>query len=394
MSSTRRQVLVVGGALQRDDLQVLVVVDRAVEELHLRTRLAFEVQDLLGPIVDVDERLALVVLRDELAGARRDAEAEHARAGVGGREAHAHGRRLAVGRQLHLLRPDDAALVFDVERHRLAGVAGLRDDRVDHQRRALERGRGVDTRSIWTSLVSDSRPTPTVNTGTLAAFMASSASEQLGVGRVRAVGHQDETRQRQAGELLPRAVERRAELRLRAREGELRRRRQPLGGRGEAEGPQDEAARQRSSGRRPRASRKCCFTNALRGWPSTSAICMLRESSTSTPRKFCWGTAALTTSTGRKRQKRTTSSVASRMRHQDRAMPRVALAAGAAIRPDRQRDRDDDDGGGNVRAGRGHEAELALLKDDRPVIEQQPKETIEHACPPWQEIEPAQAWIV
>ncbi len=42
----------------------------------------------------------------------------------------------------------------------------------------------------------------------------------------------------------------------------------------------------------------------------------------------------------------------------------------------------------------GDEAELALLKDNRPVIEQQPKETIEHACPPWPEIEPAQAWIV
>ncbi len=66
-------------------------------------------------------------------------------------------------------------------------------------------------------------------------------------------------------------------------------------------------------------------------------------------------------------------------------MARVALAARAAIRPDRQGDRGDDDGGGKIRAGRGHEAELALLKDDRPIIEQQPKETIEHACPPWQE---------
>ena len=82
------------------------------------------------------------------------------------------------------------------------------------------------------------------------------------------------------------------------------------------------------------------------------------------------------------------------MADQDRAMPGVAFAPGAAIGPNRQRDGGDDDGGGNVRPGRGHEAELALLKDDRPVIEQQPKKTIEHACPPWQEIEPAQAWIV
>ena len=82
------------------------------------------------------------------------------------------------------------------------------------------------------------------------------------------------------------------------------------------------------------------------------------------------------------------------MADQDGAMPRVAFAARAAVGQDRDRDGGDDDGGGNVRAGRRHEAELALLKDDRPVIEQQPKDRIEHACPPWHEIEPAQAWIV
>ena len=32
-----------------------------------------------------------------------------------------------------------------------------------------------------------------------------------------------------------------------------------------------------------------------------------------------------------------------------------------------------------------HEAEFALLKDDRPVIEEQPKDRVEHACPPWRE---------
>ncbi len=48
----------------------------------LGPRLAFEVEDLLGAIVDVDQRLALVVLRHQLADARRDPEAEHARPGV------------------------------------------------------------------------------------------------------------------------------------------------------------------------------------------------------------------------------------------------------------------------------------------------------------------------
>ena len=214
-----RYVLVVRRAQERDDLQVLVLVDGAVQELHLGPRLALEVEDLLGAIVDVDQRLALVVLRDELAGPRRDPEPEHARAGIRRREAHAHRRRLAVDRQLHFLRPDDAAFVLDVERHRLAGVAGLRDERVDHQRRALERAsRGADTRSIWTSLVSDSRPSPTVNTGTSAAFIASSASDSS----ASVVSAPSLTTTSPAsgrpGELLPRAVERRADLRLRAAE--------------------------------------------------------------------------------------------------------------------------------------------------------------------------------
>ena len=71
------------------------------------------------------------------------------------------------------------------------------------------------------------------------------------------------------------------------------------------------------------------------------------------------------------------------------AMPHVALAARAPIRQDRDRDGRDDHGGSNVRAGRRCQTELALLKDDRPVIEQQPKDRIEHACPPWHQNKPS-----
>ena len=216
-----------------------------MQELQLGPRLTLEVQDLLGPVVDVDERLALVVLRHQLAGPRSDAEAKHARTGVRCREAHAHGRRLAVDRQLELLRPDDAALVFHVERHRLTGVAGLRHERVHHQRRALEGGRGrrhaIDLDVLGERLTAKADGEHR-NVGGL---HRQERVGELGVGRVRAVGHEDEARERQAGELLPRAIERRTELRLRAGEGELRRRRQTLGGRGEAEVSQHEPARQR-----------------------------------------------------------------------------------------------------------------------------------------------------
>ena len=65
-----------------------------------------------------------------------------------------------------------------------------------------------------------------------------------------------------------------------------------------------------------------------------------------------------------------------------RAMPRGPLATRSSISQKRNRDGGDHHDGGDVRARRRHEAELALLKNDRPVIEQQPKDRIEHACSP------------
>ena len=72
----------------------------------------------------------------------------------------------------------------------------------------------------------------------------------------------------------------------------------------------------------------CSLMYAARGWPAWSAICMLRESSSNTPRKFCCATAALTTSSGRKRQIRMTASNAMRM-------TASAARSRARLRPDR-----------------------------------------------------------
>ena len=60
------------------------------------------------------------------------------------------------------------------------------------------------------------------------------------------------------------------------------------------------------------SAENCSRTNEPRGLPFVSAICMLRESSTSTPRKFCCDTAARTTRTGRNRQNSIRPSVATR----------------------------------------------------------------------------------
>ena len=59
-----------------------IVLHGAADEADLGPRLALEVENLLAPIAHVDHRLARVVLGDELAVLRRDAEAEHARPGV------------------------------------------------------------------------------------------------------------------------------------------------------------------------------------------------------------------------------------------------------------------------------------------------------------------------
>src|SRR5262249_17743033 len=71
-------VLVGGGALQHDDIDVRIRLHRLQYELHLVSRLAFDVEDALRPVADLNQRVALVVFRDVLARLYGDLEAEHA----------------------------------------------------------------------------------------------------------------------------------------------------------------------------------------------------------------------------------------------------------------------------------------------------------------------------
>src|SRR5205814_3667163 len=50
-------VLVLGGPLEDDEVDVLVAFHRAVHELHLEPRLPFEIEDLLFAVADLDERV-------------------------------------------------------------------------------------------------------------------------------------------------------------------------------------------------------------------------------------------------------------------------------------------------------------------------------------------------
>jgi hypothetical protein len=59
-------------------------------------------------------------------------------------------------------------------------------------------------------------------------------------------------------------------------------------------------------------------------------------------------------------------------------VPHGAPAARRAVRQKCNRNGSDDQRRGDVRARRRDEAELSLLKNDRPIAEEQPKERLEH----------------
>ena len=103
---------------------------------------------------------------------------------------------------------------------------------------------------------------------------------------------------RQAAQLVARAIERVAQPRARALERQVGRRLQPLGRRREPEDAQVEPLAERREQRRVGAAELVRDEVAAR-LAVLSATCMLRESSSRMPTKFCCGTATLSSSIGR-----------------------------------------------------------------------------------------------
>ena len=125
-----------------------------------------------------------------------------------------------------------------------------------------------------------------MNTGTAGRLHRQQRVGERGIGRVGAVAHDDEAGERQPGELLAGAVERCADARLRAGERQVGWGTDPRRGRREPEGADHEALGQRLEDGRLRG-RELLPDEVARGAWFQSAICMLRESSIRTPRKFC-----------------------------------------------------------------------------------------------------------
>ena len=109
-----------------------------------------------------------------------------------------------------------------------------------------------------------------------------------------------------------------------------------------------------------------------------SAICMLRESSSSTPMKFCCGTAAWRTSTGRNRQTSSSADQRGAQRRQHDAVAVAQAARRALVADGGHRHRG---GAGQHRqpdAGGGGETQFALVEDDPAHAEEELGQPVEH----------------
>ncbi len=129
--------LVLRRPLQGHDPNVRIIRHRAADKLHLESRLAFEIEDLLPTIRHEDQRFALVVLRDDLVGLRGDAEPIRPRPSLLGREAHAHARRPIAGKP-NVLRGDDPTVVLHIHTDGALTVSPLPHREVDRQARPLQ----------------------------------------------------------------------------------------------------------------------------------------------------------------------------------------------------------------------------------------------------------------
>ena len=157
-------------------------------------------------VAHVDHRFAHVVLRDQLAILRRDAEPEQPRARL-----RAFARMRTVGRDpsdgnSHLLGSDDAAFVLDVKRDGLSGVAGLRTMTSSSSDAFFSTVRGV----IDAIDLDVARQLLAANAdredGKLLCLQAEQGVFERRVRRVGAVGHEHDTGHRQAGQFFACAV--------------------------------------------------------------------------------------------------------------------------------------------------------------------------------------------
>ena len=375
------QELVLGGTLQDHQLQIVVIRHRAPQESHLVARLALEVEDLLAPVLDAHQRRLAVVLRDLLVHGHRNAEGVGARARRGGGEANRNRDRLPVVRQLDLLGADDLSLVFDDQRHGLALVAHVRDHHVDHHRGTREHRPGrvgaADLDVPPEALLAHAHG---VDRNPLR-LQRHERLGQLFARVVRSVGDQDQARERHRGQFGAGALERRSEARAASHEAHLGEVLDAVRARREAEVAHREAVGQGGEDRGIRRAE-----GLLQEGSAGAAVEVLdlhaagivqqhaHEVLLRHHRRDHQGRPQKTE--GEHRESREAESP----EHQ--AIQRPGLAAHAQVGQKReQADQACHYGAGRDRA-RHPQGEVALLEDDRPVLEEELEEAGQHVRGP------------
>ena len=272
------------------------------------------------------------------------------------------------------MRPSSSTLSGTVS----PAVAGLADHDVDHERGALERrARRLDAADLDIARESfladaDGEHRNGVAPSAPASDSSSDASDVSAPSvTITSAG------ERQAGQLVARALERRSEPGRRAAVLQIRRRPTAVGRRREAEEPQHEALDSAlSSGLS--GSPTAAGETAPRVCPSRSAIVMLRESSSSDAQEILLRNGGLEHEDGPDRQNSRTPSRARRRAVRTTRSQDAPLAFRAPVGNDRRRRRQGDNDHGQRPGARSPEGELPLFEDGEPVFEQELEDRLEH----------------
>ena len=236
--------LALRGPEQARDLESLIRLDGAPQELHLPAGLPLEVEDPRRAILDEQERALLVVPHDGLPGERGDAKPESPGARVVRRGERDNGRLFVVRAEADRLLGQDAPFVEHLEARRPAGESPGADPRPHLDERALDDARreiradqfqvGLRARLPERHRVDAQSASPQVEQRLLEPLV------RLASDRLRPVGQQDDASERQRCQLVHRAGERAGEVGARAGEREVPGRVDPSRVPGETEEAGDE----------------------------------------------------------------------------------------------------------------------------------------------------------
>ena len=204
--------LVLGASHQPHDLHRAVAGDGPPKEGELGSRLPFDIEHPRRPRANVEHRAVFVVLRHELTLDRSSSHREPVAAGRHRGHAQPRPHHVAAPREGNLFARDDLPVCLRRQRRLLTTGAANTDRRVDQHRRAREharRRRDADDREISAEpLLAHANGVD----GNPSRLESEDRRAEVATGVVCAVGHHDDTRDRQAAEVGAHAVERGGEI--------------------------------------------------------------------------------------------------------------------------------------------------------------------------------------